>query len=190
MPEFKLNGKTYSGSTSYTSTISYIEEDGSKTTVQNELDELNMNLGGFTPIIDETGKITGYKTNVRGADTVFPFKGGASNPLYILHMRCGWPSEGKTIYVGGINLLNGDHGSQQALNNNTTALSKSYTLSGIATLQGVYPSGTTGNYVTFTPLINCKGLVCTSAVSIEETEFIANQTYKYSNNMVTIIIYE
>lgn len=32
-------------------------------------------LGGFTPVIDETGKITGYKTTVGGADTVFPFKG-------------------------------------------------------------------------------------------------------------------
>ena len=29
-------------------------------------------MGGFTPIIDGTGKITGYKTKV-GADTVFPF---------------------------------------------------------------------------------------------------------------------
>ena len=34
---------------------------------------INNNLGGFTPIIDETGKITGYKTSVGGADTVFPF---------------------------------------------------------------------------------------------------------------------
>lgn len=29
-------------------------------------------LGGFTPVIDSTGKITGYKTKA-GADTVFPF---------------------------------------------------------------------------------------------------------------------
>ena len=29
-------------------------------------------LGGFTPVIDSTGKITGYKTEA-GADTVFPF---------------------------------------------------------------------------------------------------------------------
>lgn len=41
-----------------------------------QFDEQNKNLGGFTPIIDDTGKITGYKTNVGGADTVFPFKGG------------------------------------------------------------------------------------------------------------------
>ena len=38
---------------------------------------LNNSLGGFTPIIDSTGKITGYKTKV-GADTVFPFSGGIS----------------------------------------------------------------------------------------------------------------
>ena len=36
------------------------------------LKEVNNSLGGFTPIIDDTGKITGYKTKV-GADTVFPF---------------------------------------------------------------------------------------------------------------------
>lgn len=30
-------------------------------------------LGGFTPVIDETGKITGYKTKIGGADSVFPF---------------------------------------------------------------------------------------------------------------------
>lgn len=39
------------------------------------LKEVNQNLGGFTPIIDDTGKITGYKTQA-GADTVFPFKSG------------------------------------------------------------------------------------------------------------------
>ncbi len=32
-------------------------------------------MKGFEPIIDpETGQITGYKTTVGGADTVFPFK--------------------------------------------------------------------------------------------------------------------
>lgn len=34
---------------------------------------LNENLGGFTPVIDETGEISGYKTTLGGADTVFPF---------------------------------------------------------------------------------------------------------------------
>lgn len=50
--------------------------------LQEQIDELkeadeaiNSNietLGGFTPVIDSTGKITGYKTEA-GADTVFPF---------------------------------------------------------------------------------------------------------------------
>ena len=32
-------------------------------------------LGGFKPVIDESsGEITGYKTTIGGADTVFPFK--------------------------------------------------------------------------------------------------------------------
>ena len=38
-------------------------------------DELYNNLKGFEPILDSTGKITGYKTSVGGADTVFPFPG-------------------------------------------------------------------------------------------------------------------
>lgn len=38
--------------------------------------DINDNLCGFTPIIDEeTGQITGYKTKA-GADTVFPFSSG------------------------------------------------------------------------------------------------------------------
>lgn len=36
---------------------------------------LNNKLGGFEPICDSTGKITGYKT-AGGADTVFPFNTG------------------------------------------------------------------------------------------------------------------
>ena len=42
-----------------------------------DIDKLNQNLeklGGFEPVIDDsTGKITGYKTTIGGADTVFPF---------------------------------------------------------------------------------------------------------------------
>ena len=43
--------------------------------LNNNLDEVSSNienLGGFTPVIDSAGKITGYKTEA-GADTVFPF---------------------------------------------------------------------------------------------------------------------
>ena len=38
-------------------------------------------MQGFTPILDEAGKITGYKTSIGGADTVFPFKKGTVLPL-------------------------------------------------------------------------------------------------------------
>lgn len=46
------------------------------------VNDMNNNLGGFTPIINETGEITGYKTTIGGADTVFPFKTGDINFAY------------------------------------------------------------------------------------------------------------
>lgn len=46
--------------------------------ISDEFNQVNQNLGGFTPVIDATGEITGYKTTVGGADTVFPFSSGAS----------------------------------------------------------------------------------------------------------------
>ena len=73
MPEFKLNGKTYSGSTNYASAISYTEDDGSKTTVQDKISELNSNLGGLEFAQDENGN-WGYR--IAGADSVTPFKTG------------------------------------------------------------------------------------------------------------------
>lgn len=42
---------------------------------------LYSDLGGFEPVIDETGRITGYKTTVGGADTVFPFSEIDKNAL-------------------------------------------------------------------------------------------------------------
>lgn len=44
-------------------------------TMGKELNDKIETLGGFEPVIDETtGKITGYKTKIGGADTVYPFK--------------------------------------------------------------------------------------------------------------------
>lgn len=37
------------------------------------IDALNNKLAGFEPILNSAGKITGYKTDIGGADTVFPF---------------------------------------------------------------------------------------------------------------------
>lgn len=50
--------------------------------IKTEFDSVNSSLadlGGFKPVINETtGEITGYKTTIGGADTVFPFKGNIS----------------------------------------------------------------------------------------------------------------
>ena len=45
-----------------------------------EVNDINSNLKGFEPILDNSGKITGYKTNLGGADTVFPFRSSISAP--------------------------------------------------------------------------------------------------------------
>lgn len=74
-----------------------------------EIDAVVDNLGGFTPVIDETGKVTGYKTNVGGADTVFPFSSG-KDIVYIgvqaTTFTSGWTEaqwfNGKTNTVGTI----------------------------------------------------------------------------------------
>ena len=53
-------------------------------TVPNFLDSSLTDLGGFKPVIDSsTGEITGYTTTIGGADTVFPFKSGGAEILYI-----------------------------------------------------------------------------------------------------------
>ena len=45
--------------------------------VTSAINAVSDNLGGFTPVIDEvSGQITGYKTTIGGADTVFPFSTG------------------------------------------------------------------------------------------------------------------
>ena len=50
----------------------------------NALKAVNNSLGGFTPIIDGTGKITGYKTKA-GADTVFPFSSVANGTFTFIN---------------------------------------------------------------------------------------------------------
>lgn len=110
--------------------------------------------------------------------------------MYIFHLACFWPTGGKHVHASGMNLLTGDYCIVQEEMNNTPALSKSVTLSGIATLNAVYPDGTTGNYVSFKPLIDCKGVVYGSDKTVQEVEFTANQSYTYYIPMVNVIIYE
>ena len=58
-----------------TDTNTNVEGYAADMTVVSQLNSDIDRLGGFTPIIDSTGKITGYKTEA-GADTVFPFNRG------------------------------------------------------------------------------------------------------------------
>lgn len=60
--------------------------------------ELNDNLQGFHPVIDpETGQMTGYKTTVGGADTVFPFS--SVNKITIkLRIWGTWSYDTRTLY--------------------------------------------------------------------------------------------
>ena len=67
MPEFKLNGKTYSGSTSYASAIDYTEADGSKTTVQDKISEIDGDKLKIKYVSIATEPITGsidYAINI------------------------------------------------------------------------------------------------------------------------------
>ena len=91
--------------------------------LQEQIDELkeadeainsNMDsLGGFTPIIDSTGKITGYKTEV-GADTVFPFSSfdnlkmehGGGTGGFTINAVC--KSDGKAVMFCGSRSYSGN----------------------------------------------------------------------------------
>lgn len=63
----------------------------------------NSSLGGFTPVIDSTGKITGYKTKA-GADTVFPFKGEITSG----EAWCKSMEHFRATYGGSINFFDMD----------------------------------------------------------------------------------
>lgn len=58
--------------------------------------ELNNSLKGFSPVLDSTGKITGYKTDIGGADTVFPFSSVKHCAFGISHTT---PSEARWSYA-------------------------------------------------------------------------------------------
>ena len=52
MAKMIINGEVCSGSNSYASAVEYIKDDGSKTTVQNELDGLNSNIDDLNKKLD------------------------------------------------------------------------------------------------------------------------------------------
>lgn len=76
--------------------------------------ELNNSLNGFEPILDSTGKITGYKTKA-GADTVFPFSSDKLIP-YRLYYHA-WTSGG--LVYGGAYIYFANKGIQKIEINTT-----------------------------------------------------------------------
>lgn len=76
--------------------------------IGNEFGEINESLailGGFAPIIDKaTGQITGYKTTIGGADTVFPFKTAQKVSALLSNTGTGGsvtaPDDGIAVCVG------------------------------------------------------------------------------------------
>ena len=111
MPEFKLNGKTYSGSTNYASAISYTEDDGSKITVQDKISELNSNVEELFQSVsngkalvasaitdknvptDATATFEQMATNIRNIETGIDTSGATATSADI--------TEGKTAWVNG-----------------------------------------------------------------------------------------
>ena len=99
----EVGGSSSASSVKYNNTNSTLVStnvQGAITELNESLNELNSNLGGFTPVIDEEGKITGYTTTIGGADTVFPFsslcksvydgkEGSASNTATIANLEIG-----------------------------------------------------------------------------------------------------
>jgi hypothetical protein len=81
------NGQQVSGCTSYASAVNYIEEDGSKSTVQDKISELSSNLTNENSETFNFGikdGVRGYYTNPSRADDCFiPFKmKSPSNYIY------------------------------------------------------------------------------------------------------------
>ena len=73
MAKTYINGELVSSSTNYAAAIEYTKKDGSKTTVQDGIDNLREDLNNLLPFklgIDANGNYGYYKD---GADTVTPF---------------------------------------------------------------------------------------------------------------------
>ena len=82
MAKMIINGEVCSGSNSYASAVEYIKDDGSKTTVQDELREHENCLGGLNFAQDAEGN-WGYIPS--GADSVIPFKSAVT--MDVLHIE-------------------------------------------------------------------------------------------------------
>lgn len=80
------------------------------------------NLGGFTPVIDETtGQITGYKTEIGGADTVFPFTKESNNKFALLNIVFSYKALGNNI-----SLIFNDDDNEFFIDNGRTVYAQAY----------------------------------------------------------------
>ena len=110
-----------------------------------DIDKLNQNLeklGGFEPVIDDsTGKITGYKTTIGGADTVFPFS--SSGELYYLGSKSSIDIsniQGYEDFTSDNFIVIPDSGSVTASNNNAATSNYLYSVSGNISISKSYNS--------------------------------------------------
>ncbi|MCM1232988.1 MAG: hypothetical protein NC489_22920 [Ruminococcus flavefaciens] len=105
----------------------------------NDFKERFENLHGFTPILDSTGKITGYKTAVGGADTVFPFSGESQFAHMITTSREGSKSITLKNVKHGYIALSIEQGSTRI----SFSCSNNVTLSTLNTYSGSFANGYT-----------------------------------------------
>lgn len=71
MSKFILNGKNYSGSSNNASAITYTKEDGTKSTVQDELDVVNDSLNDLNTNIAEQNKNLDNKADKNNTVTFY-----------------------------------------------------------------------------------------------------------------------
>ena len=144
MPEFKLNGKTYSGSTNYASAITYTEDDGSKTTVQDKISELNSNFDEQNKNLSKSTKdwSEAYANAKVKIDVCIEF----SYTNKCLSMNMTIPVSTMKIgnhYISGYYFSVSSYGTAEVIINSPTELSK-----------GIYINGL-GQTITNTTFIYC-----------------------------------
>ena len=192
MAKMIINGEVCSGSTNYASAIDYTEPDGTKSTVQNAIDDLNSKLkNDVSFVFNEDGSIKGYKTPLGGADTVFPFKSASDKNIeYVFWGTRGLPSGGK--FVGAAYLKVDGLVTDSKVSSTTTyatSISANITLDEVGTMTTKSTSGTSHS-ATFTAN---KDLVCDILTNGGEPvigkKMTEGETYTSTFGQMTVIVY-
>ena len=95
MAKTYINGFPVTGSTSYASAVTYVDKDGNKSTVQEEIDKQNDNLGGLRFGVDGDGNGGYYKAD----DSFVPFKSGGPILVGLAIFGCGDGNYGTNTVV-------------------------------------------------------------------------------------------